>query len=291
MADAFSPARSHAKASLGAMPVVQTKKRRSLVQKIAAIDDGQIMRWAFYNMLCAAVVFVGIDMHQMIDRGTAAPAYDPLHGDPAILPPALTRGVPDTPPVDPAAKPEVLRQQIRFTLENGGVMKAEGAIDPGAAKRFRAELDQRGEYVKSVTLDSPGGSVSDAISMSALIRERKLNTHVASRGLCASSCPLVFAGGVRRVADKDAIIGVHQVFSGGGPRPSPEQAMSSAQATTARIARHLEQMGIASGLWLKALETPPDQLAYLTAKDMIDFRLTTPTVPFASSPAIKRSSP
>lgn len=282
MANASSPTQLRTKASRVVIPVVPNQKRDSLVQKIAGIDDGQIMRGAFYILLCAAIVFVGLDVREMIDRGTAEPIYDPLHGDPEILPPALTRGVPDTPPIDPAAKPDVLRQSIRFTLEKGGVMKAEGAIDPGAADRFRAELDQRGEYVKSVTLDSPGGSVSDAISMSALIRERKLDTHVASRGLCASSCPIVFAGGVGRVADKDAIIGVHQVFSGGGPRPSPEQAMSSAQTTTARIARHLEQMGIAPGLWLKALETPPDQLSYLTEKDMSDFRLTTPTIPLAS---------
>ncbi len=289
MADAFSPEQPHAKARRGAMPVVQIQQRGSLVQKMAGIDDGQIMRGAFYILLCAAIVFVGLDVREMIGRGTAAPVYDPLYGDPAMLPPALTRG-PGSPPVDPAAKPDVLRQPIRFTLEQGGIMKAEGAIDPGAADRFKAELDQRGEYVKSVTLNSPGGSVSDAISMSALIRERKLNTHVASRGLCASSCPIVFAGGVRRQAEKDAIIGVHQVFSGGGPRQSPEQAMSSAQTTTAMIARHLEQMGIAPGLWLKALETPPDRLAYLTAKDMIDFRLTTPTIPFASSTAIRQSS-
>lgn len=289
MADAFSPTESHTKANRGATPLARSHKRGSRVQKMARIDDGHIMRAAFYILLCAAIVFVGLDVREMIDRGTAAPAYDPLYRDPAILPPALTRGVPDAPPVDPAAKPDALRQPIRFTLEQGGIMKAEGAIDPGAADRFKAELDQRGEYVKSVTLDSPGGSVSDAISMSALIRERKLDTHVASRGLCASSCPIVFAGGVRRQAEKDAIIGVHQVFSGGGPQPSPEQAMSSAQTTTARIARHLEQMGIAPGLWLKALETPPDRLAYLTGQEMIDFRLTTPTIPFAPSTATGRS--
>lgn len=287
MADAFSPTESHTKSSRG---VVRSQKWASLVQKVARIDDGHIMRAAFYILLCAAIVFVGLDVRETIDRGAAEPAYDPLYGDPAILPPALTRGVPDAPPVDPAARPDVLRQPIRFTLEQGGIMKAEGAIDLGAADRFKAELDQRGEYVKSVTLDSPGGSVSDAISMSELIRERKLDTHVASRGLCASSCPIVFAGGVRRQAEKDAIIGVHQVFNGGGPRPTPEQAMSSAQTTTARIARHLEQMGIAPGLWLKALETPPDRLTYLTAQEMIDFRLTTPTIPSAPSTAMGQPS-
>ncbi|MNL66594.1 hypothetical protein D3C87_1910870 [compost metagenome] len=51
--------------------------------------------------------------------------------------------------------------------------------------------------------------------------------------------------------------------------------MSSAQSTTARVARHLEEMGIGSGLWLHALETPPDRLYYLTEKEMADFKLVT----------------
>ena len=34
-------------------------------------------------------------------------------------------------------------------------------------------------------------------------------------------------------------------------------------------------MGIGSGLWLHALETPPDRLYYLTEKEMADFRLVT----------------
>ncbi len=111
--------------------------------------------------------------------------------------------------------------------------------------------------------------------MSKLIRNRKLDTKVASKALCASSCPIVFAGGIGRLAEKDAVIGVHQVFNGAKERPSAEQAMSAAQATTAKVARHLDQMGIGAGLWIHALETPPDRLYYLTPKEMSDFKLTT----------------
>lgn len=101
---------------------------------------------------------------------------------------------------------------------------------------------------------------------------------MATKALCASSCPLVFAGGVAREAEKDAILGVHQVFNAGQTRPSPEQAMSGAQSTTARIARHLDEMGISAGLWIHALETPPDRLYYLTSEEMAEYRLTTAPV-------------
>jgi hypothetical protein len=37
-------------------------------------------------------------------------------------------------------------------------------------------------------------------------------------------------------------------------------------------------MGIGNGLWIHALETPPDRLYYLTPQEMTEFKLTTETV-------------
>lgn len=242
------------------------------------LDDGVLMRGAFYVLLSAAAVFLVIDVRDITAMNAELPGYDPLHRDQPVLPPALTDGVPAAPPVQPASPKEVLRQAVKFELKPGGVLLAEGTIDPGAASRFAQEIEARGEYVKTVMLNSPGGSVEDALAMSKLIREKKLDTKVASKGLCASSCPIVFAGGIGRMAEKDAVVGVHQVFNGGKDRPTAEQAMSAAQATTARVARHLDAMGIGAGLWINALETPPDRLYYLTPKEMADFKLTTEPV-------------
>ncbi|MBO3760450.1 hypothetical protein [Ciceribacter sp. L1K22] len=233
------------------------------------------MRSAFFALLAAAGAFLVVDIREMREANATLPGHDPMTTDAPVLPPALTEGVPQAPPVEPETPRETLRQPMRFELLPGGVLKAEGSIDPGAATRFADEIAARGEYVKTVSLNSPGGSVDDALAMSTLIRETGLDTKVATRALCASSCPLIFAGGVAREAEEDAILGVHQVFNAGQDRPSPEQAMSSAQNTTARIARHLDDMGIESGLWLNALETPPHRLYYLTRQEMTDFRLTT----------------
>lgn len=244
-------------------------------EAIRKLDEGALMRGAFYVLLSAAVVFLVVDIRDMTTMNAALPGFDPMHEGQPVLPPALTDGVPAAPPVQPASPKEVLQKPMTFELTTGGVLLAEGTIDPGAAARFSKEIETRGEYVMTVTLNSPGGSVDDALAMSKLIRDRKLDAKVASKALCASSCPIVFAGGVRRSAEKDAVIGVHQVFNGSKDRPSAEQAMSAAQATTAKVARHLDQMGIAAGLWIHALETPPDRLYYLTPKEMTDFKLTT----------------
>ncbi len=245
---------------------------------IRRIDDGVLMRCVFYVLLAASVTFLVVDVREITASNAKLPGFDPMHDDQPVLPPALTDGRPAAPPVEPASPSEVLRQTMTFDLKPGGVLLAEGTIDPGAAGRFAQEIEARGEYVKVVQLNSPGGSVDDAISMSKLIREKKLQTKIVSRGLCASSCPIVFSGGAERIAEKEAVVGVHQVFNGSRDRPSAEQAMSSAQSTTARVARHLEEMGIGSGLWLHALETPPDRLYYLTEKEMADFKLVTQPV-------------
>lgn len=259
-----------------------------LWQAFAQADDGLIMRTAFYGLLAAAALFLFVDIREFSQTSetSVVPTYDPQKVSQPVLPPALTDGKPHAPPVEPASDPQVLRQAIRFDLQPGGILLAEGAIDPGAAERFRQEIEARGEYVKQVSLNSPGGSVDDALAMSALIRERKLGTRVAKGALCASSCPIVMAGGTVREAEKDAVIGVHQVFNGGTERPSPEQAMSSAQSTTARVARHLDAMGIGSGLWFHALETPPDRLYYLSEQELKEFKLVT-----AQAPVAKKRSP
>ncbi|MGV8938527.1 MAG: hypothetical protein ACOH2J_15505 [Allorhizobium sp.] len=245
---------------------------------VLSADDGLLMRGAFFSLLTAAGVFLFVDLREMNLAHASLPGHDPMTTDAPVLAPALTDGVPKAPPVEPGSSPEVLRQPMRFELLPGGMLKAEGSIDTGAADRFAQEIAARGEYVKAVSLNSPGGSVEDALAMSKLIREKGLNTKVATKALCASSCPLVFAGGVAREAEQDAILGVHQVFNGAQEKPSPEQAMSGAQRTTARIARHLDEMGISSALWINALETPPDRLYYLTPEEMAKFKLTTAPV-------------
>ncbi|NTE88401.1 hypothetical protein [Agrobacterium rubi] len=260
-------------------------KPASALKAVISIDDGVLMRGAFYVLLAAAAAFLVIDIREISTAEAARPGLETLPDVPTFLPPTTAPGAPGAPPVQPSSPEEVLRKPMTFNLVSGGVLVAEGTIDPGAAGRFANEVEARGEYIKLVSLNSPGGSVDDAVAMSKLIREKNIATKVAEKALCASSCPIVFAGGVTRSAEKDAVVGVHQVFNGGIDRPSPDQAMSSVQATTARVARHLDEMGIGAGLWIHALETPPNQLYYLTPAEMAKYRLTTDATPAATPSA------
>jgi hypothetical protein len=168
-----------------------------------------------------------------------------------------------------------LQKPMTLELVSDGRLEAFGAITPGTAERFAQEIARRGDYVKTVVLNSPGGSVRDALAMGRLIRDKGLDTRVEAAGHCASSCPLVFAGGVARTAGKNASIGVHQVFAVTPEGAAADTGMAQAQRVSAECQRHLVGMGVDAQVWIHAMETPREELFYFTPKELMDLKLAT----------------
>jgi hypothetical protein len=271
----------------GATPVAgpKTPPRNIVMRYLARFDDGEVVRWAFRGLLIGAIGVLAMDLRDLAEtNGWSSPEAELAAPEP-VLPPAVETNAP-TPPADPrefvTADEAKLRQPMAFTLGAGGVMTAEGSIEPGSAARFAAEIEQRGEYVKTVSLNSPGGALDDAMAMAKTVRELGIATVVADGALCASSCPLFFAGGETRSAGEKAAIGVHQFYAATLSETAPEQAMADAQATTARISRHLGEMGIDPALWLHALDTPPRALYYLSPDELAEYKLVTKVSSVAS---------
>ncbi len=258
------------------------RPRRSLLMRyLARFDDGEMARTVFYGLLAGAIAVIGLDLKALYDERPfldPMPAGETVYVEPA-LPAALRRGA--------AAQPfpgetrdtvtlngEALRQPMQFDLRPGGVLSAQGAIDLGAARRFTAELEQRGEYVTTLSINSTGGSLDDALAIAHLVRERGIDVTVAAGALCASSCPLILAAGTERSVSDKAAVGLHQFYAANDLKGvDPAQAMSDAQATTARISRYLAEMGVDPALWLHALDTPPQTLYYLSRDEMQAYRL------------------
>ena len=247
-----------------------------------AHDEAGLVRWAFFFMLLGTFVVLTLDFRDIVERngGLWSPERSATAVTVPVLPPAVEGGDETAQRgTDPrefvTTNPDNLREAMRFTLLAEGVLQAAGSIDAGAAVRFEKELGERGEYVRTVSLDSPGGSLDDAMLMAQLIRDRNLSVEVRDGALCASSCPLVLAGGKSRSVAEKAAIGVHQFYAVTSRELGPEQAMADAQLTTARITRHLIEMGVDPALWLHALDTPPRRLYYLSAKELADYRLVT----------------
>jgi len=240
-------------------------------------DEGRVVRAAFFGMLIGTLGVLGLDFGDLVERKVGLWPED-------ISATAVTV------PVLPAAagddvrrnvrevfrpRPEGARAAMMFDLSPDGVLRAKGSIAGGTAARFAAEIDAHGDRIRAVSLDSTGGSLDDAIAMAKLIREKGLATDVADGALCASSCPLLFAGGITRHAGAEARFGLHQFYANGVDTIRPEVALSDAQTTTARISRHLSAMGVDPALWLHALDTPPRSLYHLSAEEMRRYRLVT----------------
>ncbi|WP_245414069.1 hypothetical protein [Nitratireductor sp. StC3] len=261
--------------------------RAAIARYFARFDEGEVIRWAFRGLLIGAVGVLAMDLHDLIEarRPAVSPPADIAT---PVLPPAVaTRdGEGGAATVDPRDQVTVdedrLRRPIGFTLKPGGILAAEGFVDIGAAARFATEIEMRGEYVRAVLFNSSGGSLDDAIAIARQIRARGLATGVVDGAFCASSCPLMLAGGVTRSVGAKSAIGLHQFYAVGDMPVEPAQAMSDAQATTARISRHLSEMGVDPALWLHALDTPPRALYYLSMDEMRGYRLATGTGPIAA---------
>ena len=252
-----------------------------ILARLAAIEDGSIIRFAFFALLIGTASVLYVDFRELTQNQpeALAPALTP------ILPPAdPENGVPGRPMPQITSTPESLEAPLAIVLAGSGELKLTGTIDPGAALRFAEEIAARGEYVKTIVLDSPGGSVMDALEIGALIQEKGLATEVAAGNLCASSCPIIFASGAERLASPDSAIGLHQIYAASLGETAAEAfavagvAMADAQSTTARITRHLTKSGVDPALWLHALETPPDRLYYLSAEEMQRLKLVTQLV-------------
>jgi hypothetical protein len=262
------------------LPGAGLRLKGAIMRHLSRLDDGDMVRWTFRGLLAGALVMLALDLLELSEQNgwTAPHATSPERRSDPVLPPAVETEF-ERQAVDPSrfvtTDAESLARPMQFELRPGGVMSAEGSIEEGTAERFAIEIAERGEYVKTLSLNSPGGALDDAMTMARLVRERGIGTEVEDGALCASSCPLLLAGGETRRAGSKAAIGVHQFYATANSSSGPEQAMSDAQSTTARIARHLTALGIDPAVWLHALDTPPRALYYFTPEELEKYRLVT----------------
>jgi len=250
-----------------------------------------VLRGVQYLLLIGAAAFLAVDFKRIYERNTA-PMPGQLQTEPVIMRPPkpsdhvrpyLPRSAPIRqsrvrPRMPGYAKPPAhaaLAQPMTFRRGPRGAVSAVGRIEPGTAAKFRSFLDGQGGEVRSLYLHSPGGSVRDALAVSKLIRKSAIATHVPSHAYCASSCPIVLAGGTRRKSGSDAWIGVHQIYAAGANRDAGtlEQGMARAQEISAEVQDHLVKMGVDAKVWIHAMRTPSHALYVFTQDQLATYKL------------------
>jgi hypothetical protein len=109
---------------------------------------------------------------------------------------------------------------MQFSVLQGStgqkIVLAQGEIVEGDAGKLvralrRASVDKHG--TRTVWLNSPGGSVIDAMNMADVINAVGVTTVVPARAMCASACAsVVFVAGKYRTVEKGGQLMIHSCF-------------------------------------------------------------------------------
>ncbi len=212
----------------------------------------------------------------------------------------LTVPAPVTPNAFEGAEPSDDQIKIRLS-EDGKVIFVAGEFVVGSYRKF-ARVLKSAPAVRTVHLGSPGGIVLEGFLMSALVRERKLNTYVETS--CSSSCTQVLVAGVDRAVAPRAKVGFHaSAFADENsadepPLPKSEENKPGLDKSEdkksgeggAQIARKtgvpdenddlvfklsFVRSGVKQAFITRAFTTPHDDIWYPSVKEMIEARVLT----------------
>jgi hypothetical protein len=277
---------------------------------------------------------------QVADPGAAPKQARPLPRPATVRPAERIVAPPARPAPTPAAPDTGLVVTVVRSAEPGCEptcfewIAAEGSIDQRAPVRLKRALSRIGKRKLPIVIDSPGGTVDDAIALGKLVRQRQLDVIVGRtelvtcapddapcralqrRGVrlgrpsvevakCASSCPFILAGGVRRAVGVGAVVGVHQAatyrvmtrvertyrvvpryqwgFRVGTTRQLvAERPISrtvtpteTSQRTYDRIQAHFVAMGVSRDVMKPMIETPNARMRWLTGEEARGYNLVT----------------
>jgi hypothetical protein len=211
-------------------------------------------------------------------------------------------------------------------------ISAEGTIEAGTPTLFKRTLNELGSRKLPIVVDSPGGNVEAALQLGRLVRKNKLDIAVGKTlftgcqpdakdckendgkgaryfgnaypygAICNSACPLMFAGGIKRVVGQWAFLGVHQITTTyvrtrlmyrttyrmvkGKKRILSKQIVSRkdagsyktyemSKAVEKRLAAYLKEMGVDQGVLETMKNTPASGIQQIALDDMLTIKLVT----------------
>lgn len=180
---------------------------------------------------------------------------------------------------------------VAQSLIRAPVTELSGQIRPGDADRLELFLREQADlpclsdghcpFSGVLALNSPGGSLDEALRLAEVVRRYQLITYIADGAVCASACAFVFLAGytdyedfyhLRRFAHPGARLGLH--------RPSVDlgEAAYSGE-TVARIIEVIDDVKakavrqfVTARMPLRLLEqmyaTPPDEMYFLSPAEL-----------------------
>lgn len=180
-------------------------------------------------------------------------------------------------PTRPGAVPIPVRgdlpTRLALAADADGAWSLRGTIAPGDAERVGPAIER--EAPERLTLNSPGGSVYDALAIGRAIRAAGTDTAVEDGAVCLSACPYLLAGGVERRVAPEAMVGVHQHYFGESTVLPAFMAVEDVQRGQAEVMDYLVEMDLDPLLMRHALATPPGEIYLLVEEELREYRVVT----------------
>lgn len=147
-----------------------------------------------------------------------------------------------------------------------------GDITAGDDRRFSAVLKQaetqseEWKTDRTLRLDSDGGDVATAMSIGRLVRRAQITTIVQENSKCASSCVLILAGGVWRIAWGNSRIGLHRPYFADSSRATANGYEGFQQVYDSVLKAHnayFIEMRIGNGLLEQMVQIPSNDIRWI----------------------------
>jgi hypothetical protein len=169
-----------------------------------------------------------------------------------------------------------------FDERSNYYLTLDGAIQTGDAGKLAAAIflaNDRGYQIDALRLNSPGGSVWEAMAMAVMVRwVENISTVVQKHAKCESACFGLFAAGSRRYVDpisNPTQIGVHSTYQLLKHDDAAKPTLKEASDITIGSVRLLKEILVPDTIIGKIVTTPPGQMTYLSISDLLEMGATT----------------
>ena len=242
-------------------------------EPVTAPPERRTLRWLLLGQVVLAVLLIVIDLGPNL-AGMFTPSSAPELTQPTRPGDQTRRFRPNTPNL-PSVSPDMPRRLVATAVGDGdrSGLLIRGGIMPGDGSRLVDAL--RAAAPDFVRLDSPGGSVQDALEIGRVVRELDVETQITAGSVCLSACPYIFVGGIVRSVDGDGRFGVHQHSFGERTVLPAFLAVDDIQRGQAEVLAHLDAMGIDLRIMGPAMATPADEIYILTPEELSDWSVVT----------------
>ena len=177
----------------------------------------------------------------------------------------------DRPATRPARDPGDMPPRLVLTAMGETTYRLEGTVAEGDAERIIKRMQEARPHPERLVLQSPGGSVADALALGRHLRAEGIEVRMLSGEYCFSACPYILAGGAVRDIPDEALVGVHQHYFGESTLLPASYAVEDIQAGQGEVMIYLDAMGIDPLVMHHALTTPPDEIYILLPEELRDY--------------------